>query len=59
MAILPSEQARPEVSTPVVVIGACGLTAALAAREGGAEVLGLERDARPTGSTACAPTATP
>lgn len=39
---------------PVVVIGAgaCGLTAALAATERGAEVLVLERDARPSGSTA-------
>jgi len=39
---------------PVVVIGAgaCGLTAALAARDAGAEVLILERDARPSGSTA-------
>ncbi|MEI6758994.1 MAG: FAD-dependent oxidoreductase [Betaproteobacteria bacterium] len=53
MAILPSESAHPEVSTQVVVIGAgaCGLTAALAARERGAEVLVLERDTRPTGST--------
>ena len=53
MAILPSESARPEVITQVVVIGAgaCGLTAALAARERGAEVLVLERDTRPTGST--------
>ena len=43
-----------EVSVPVVVIGAgaCGLTAALAAKERGAEVLVLERDARPSGSTA-------
>ena len=39
---------------PVVVIGAgaCGLTAALAARDAGAEVLVLERDASPSGSTA-------
>ena len=43
-----------EYSVPVVVIGAgaCGLTAALAAKEAGAEVLVLERDARPSGSTA-------
>ena len=43
-----------EVRVPVVVIGAgaCGLTAALAAKERGAEVLVLERDARPSGSTA-------
>jgi len=39
---------------PVLVIGAgaCGLVAALAAREAGAEVLVLERDATPSGSTA-------
>lgn len=39
---------------PVVVVGAgaCGLTAALAARDAGAEVLVLERDASPSGSTA-------
>lgn len=45
---------RFETTVPVVVIGAgaCGLTAALAAKERGAEVLVLERDARPTGSTA-------
>jgi fumarate reductase flavoprotein subunit len=38
----------------VVVIGAgaCGLTAALAANESGADVVVLERDARPWGSTA-------
>jgi len=38
----------------VVVIGAgaCGLAAALAAKERGAEVLVLERDAKPAGSTA-------
>jgi fumarate reductase flavoprotein subunit len=53
MAIPPADQARPEVTAPVVVIGAgaCGLTAALSAREAGAGVLVLERDARPTGST--------
>ena len=39
---------------PVVVVGAgaCGLTAALAARDRGAEVLVLERDPTPSGSTA-------
>ncbi|HEV8110404.1 MAG TPA: FAD-dependent oxidoreductase [Burkholderiales bacterium] len=43
-----------EYSVPVVVIGAgaCGLSAALAAKEAGAEVLVLERDPRPSGSTA-------
>jgi fumarate reductase flavoprotein subunit len=41
-------------SVPVAVIGAgaCGLTAALAAADAGAEVLVLERDRRPAGSTA-------
>jgi fumarate reductase flavoprotein subunit len=54
MAVLPAAEARFEYSVPVVVIGAgaCGLTAALAAREAGAEVLVLERDAKPAGSTA-------
>jgi len=39
---------------PVVVVGAgaCGLVAALAARERGVDVLVLERDALPSGSTA-------
>lgn len=43
-----------EYSVPVVVVGAggCGLSAALAAKEAGAEVLVLERDAAPSGSTA-------
>ena len=43
-----------EYSVPVLVIGAgaCGLSAALAAKEAGAEVLVLERDATPSGSTA-------
>jgi fumarate reductase flavoprotein subunit len=42
------------LKVPVVVVGAgaCGLTAALAARDAGAEVLVLERDASPSGSTA-------
>jgi len=39
---------------PVVIVGAgaCGLVAALAAKAAGAEVLVLERDASPSGSTA-------
>jgi fumarate reductase flavoprotein subunit len=43
-----------DVSVPVVIIGAgaCGLVAALAARDAGAEVIVLERDERPSGSTA-------
>jgi len=42
-----------DLQIPVLIIGAgaCGLTAALAARDAGAEVLILERDATPTGST--------
>jgi fumarate reductase flavoprotein subunit len=41
-------------SVPVLVVGAggCGLTAALAAHDGGAEVLVLERDRTPLGTTA-------
>lgn len=44
----------PEFTVPVVVIGAgaCGLVAALAARDAGADVLVLERDPLPRGSTA-------
>jgi flavocytochrome c len=54
MAVLPAAEAKFEYAVPVVVIGAgaCGLTAALAAREAGAEALVLERDAKPAGSTA-------
>jgi len=54
VAVLPAAEARFEYSVPVVIIGAgaCGLTAALAAREAGAEVLVLERGAKPAGSTA-------
>ncbi|MBU6378166.1 MAG: FAD-dependent oxidoreductase [Gammaproteobacteria bacterium] len=42
-----------QFSVPVAVVGAgaCGLTAALAARDQGAEVIVLERDKRPWGST--------
>lgn len=47
-------QDQPETHVPVVVVGAgaCGLVAALAARDAGAEVLVLERDAIARGSTA-------
>ncbi len=53
MAVLPADAAF-DVTVPVVIVGAgaCGLTAALAAHEQGAEVLVLERDAVPRGSTA-------
>jgi fumarate reductase flavoprotein subunit len=42
------------VSVPILIVGggACGLVAALAAAEAGAEALVLERDALPAGSTA-------
>ena len=45
---------RFDVTVPVLVVGAgaCGLTAALAARDAGAEMLVVERDATPSGSTA-------
>jgi fumarate reductase flavoprotein subunit len=50
--ILPTREF--DVTVPVVVIGAgaCGLIAALAAHDAGAEVMVLERDERPSGSTA-------
>ena len=53
MPVLSAATAKFEYEVDVVVIGAgaCGLTAALAATEAGAEVLVLERDLRPTGST--------
>lgn len=53
-SILPASEAKFEYTIPVVIIGAgaCGLTAALAAKESGAEVLVLERDPKPSGSTA-------
>ena len=41
-----------KVQVVIVGAGACGLVAALAARDAGAEVLVLERDASPSGSTA-------
>jgi fumarate reductase flavoprotein subunit len=42
------------LKAPVVIVGAgaCGLVAALAARDAGAEVVVLERDSSPSGSTA-------
>jgi fumarate reductase flavoprotein subunit len=51
--ILPAAGKHFEVSVPVIVIGggACGLTAALAVRDAGAEVMVLERGATPLGST--------
>lgn len=46
-------EAAPKAHVPVLVVGAgaCGLTAALAAHDAGAEVMVLERDPVPSGST--------
>ncbi len=54
MSILPAQGIDFETTVPVVVVGAgaCGLCTALAAHDAGAEVLVLERDALPQGSTA-------
>lgn len=54
MARISREAPQFEIEAPVVIVGAggCGLTAALAARDGGAEVLVIERDDSPLGSTA-------
>ena len=53
MPILKAEGKTFANHTQVLIVGAgaCGTVAALAANERGAEVLILERDARPTGST--------
>lgn len=52
--ILPAAGIDFPLDVPVLVIGggACGLVAALAAHDAGAEVLVLERDPSPSGSTA-------
>jgi len=54
MSILPAKGVSFDVEVAVVIIGAGagGLVAALAAREAGQEVLVLERDSVPRGSTA-------
>ncbi|MCP5367616.1 MAG: FAD-dependent oxidoreductase [Hyphomicrobiales bacterium] len=54
MAVLPAAGVSFDTVVPVVIVGAgaCGLTAALAAADAGAEVLVLERDPVPQGSTA-------
>ena len=55
MGIVVDSSACFETTVPVVVIGAggAGATAALAARSAGADVLVLDRDAAPSGATAC------
>jgi fumarate reductase flavoprotein subunit len=54
MPILAAPTGRFENHVPVLVIGAgaCGISAALTAKENSAEVLIVERDARPSGSSA-------
>jgi fumarate reductase flavoprotein subunit len=54
MGILPAPGQPFEAAVPVLVVGAgaCGCTAALAARERGVEVMLLERDETPRGNTA-------
>jgi fumarate reductase flavoprotein subunit len=53
MPVLKAEGKTFPTSTEVLIIGAgaCGTIAALAAKEGGAEAVILERDAKPSGST--------
>ena len=46
-----------ECEIAVIGAGACGLCAGLAARDRGAEVIVLERDKNPAGSTALSSTA--
>jgi fumarate reductase flavoprotein subunit len=54
MTVRPAADARFAASVRVLIIGAgaCGLTAALAAHDADAEVMLLERDRTPSGSTA-------
>ena len=54
MPVVFDDAKRFDLDVPVVIIGggACGLVAALAAKNAGAEVLVLERDRTPSGSTA-------
>lgn len=53
MAVIPAEGVTFDFEVPVVVVGAgaCGLVAALAAHDAGQDVMILERDDNPTGST--------
>ena len=53
MPVLRTPPARFDETIPVVVVGggACGMTAALAAADRGADVVVLERDETPYGST--------
>ena len=51
-AVLPPRETDFEIETLIIGAGACGMVAALAAREAGQEVLVLEADAVASGSTA-------
>jgi fumarate reductase flavoprotein subunit len=54
MSVLPASGIAFDIAVPVAILGggACGLIAALAARDRGAEVVVFERDRVPRGSTA-------
>ncbi len=54
MTIVPAAGVTFEIEVPVAIVGggACGLTAALSAREAGVDALVIERDPLPSGSTA-------
>lgn len=54
MSVLPADGVAFDLTVPVVIVGggACGMVAALAAADRGAEVIVLERDPVPRGSTA-------
>lgn len=54
MSVLPANGIAFDLTVPVVIVGggACGMVAALAAADRGAEVIVLERDTLPRGSTA-------
>ena len=54
MSVHPASEFAAEAHVPLLIVGggACGLIAGLAAREHGVEVLVLERDPHPRGSTA-------
>src|SRR3990172_6457467 len=54
MPVIYDDARQFDLNVPVVIVGAgaCGLVAALAAKAAGAEVLVLERDRVPSGSTA-------
>tara|TARA_S200000501_G_scaffold178088_1_gene167743 strand:- start:177 stop:347 length:171 start_codon:yes stop_codon:yes gene_type:complete len=54
MPVLPAMGITFDVDTEITIVGggACGLVAALAANDAGAQVIVLERDSVPQGSTA-------